>query len=60
MAAAAELSIHRFIMIAKTVPTDVPMPEFRMLTESSGFDLAVPTAAFIQRHVRSSAYLLTR
>jgi putrescine transport system substrate-binding protein len=31
--------------------------EARMLTGSSGFDVVVPTAAFIQRHVRSGAYL---
>jgi putrescine transport system substrate-binding protein len=31
--------------------------ESRMLTGSSGFDVVVPTAAFIQRQIRSSAYL---
>jgi putrescine transport system substrate-binding protein len=31
--------------------------ESRMLTGSSGFDVVVPTAAFIQRHIRSGAYL---
>jgi putrescine transport system substrate-binding protein len=31
--------------------------ESRMLTGSSGFDVVVPTAAFIQRQIRSGAYL---
>jgi putrescine transport system substrate-binding protein len=31
--------------------------ESRMLMGSSGFDVAVPTAAFIQRQIRSGAYL---
>lgn len=31
--------------------------EARMLTGSSGFDVVVPTAAFIQRQIRSGAYL---
>jgi putrescine transport system substrate-binding protein len=31
--------------------------EARMLTGSSGFDVVVPTAAFIRRHIRSGAYL---
>jgi putrescine transport system substrate-binding protein len=31
--------------------------ESRMLTGSSGFDVVVPTAAFIQREIRSGAYL---
>ncbi len=31
--------------------------ESRMLTGNSGFDVVVPTAAFIQRHIRSGAYL---
>jgi putrescine transport system substrate-binding protein len=31
--------------------------EARMLTGNSGFDVVVPTAAFIQRHIRSGAYL---
>ena len=31
--------------------------ESRMLTGSSGFDVVVPTAAFIQRHIQSGAYL---
>jgi len=32
--------------------------ESRMLTGSSGFDVVVPTAAFIQRQIRSGAYLI--
>lgn len=31
--------------------------ESRMLTGNSGFDVVVPTAAFIQRHISSGAYL---
>jgi putrescine transport system substrate-binding protein len=31
--------------------------ESRMLTGNSGFDVVVPTAAFIKRHIRSGAYL---
>ncbi|MGO9992219.1 MAG: polyamine ABC transporter substrate-binding protein [Steroidobacteraceae bacterium] len=31
--------------------------ESRMLTGNSGFDVVVPTAAFIQRHIHSGAYL---
>jgi putrescine transport system substrate-binding protein len=31
--------------------------ESRMLTGSSGFDVVVPTAAFIERQIRSGAYL---
>src|SRR5258708_28520036 len=31
--------------------------ESRMLMGSSGFDVVVPTAAFIQRQIRSGAYL---
>ncbi len=31
--------------------------ESRMLTGNSGFDVVVPTAAFIQRHIYSGAYL---
>jgi putrescine transport system substrate-binding protein len=34
------------------------MLESRMLTGNSGVDVAVPTAAFIQRHIRSGAYLM--